>query len=334
MTAAVFDGFGESKDKIRVVHDLPTPVYASNEVVIKVHAASLNPIDWKILHGHLALIRSLQPTPFIPGFDVAGEVVAVGQGCHRLKKGDLVYAMAHFTKCGTVAQYVSMKEDLVALKPTNLDFSQAASIPLVGLTTWQAIIDFGQLERGQKIFINGGSGGIGTFAIQLAKHIGAYVATTCSDRNIDLMKQLGADEIINYKQQDYGEVLKGKNFDVVYDAVGGYDVWQKAQAILKPSGRFATIVGDSPSALTVTKLVSTGLSIANRKIWSLLGHPAYAAVTCSSNAAQLQLITKLIEQEKIKPIVERVYDLPDVLAAFEHIISGRVTGKLVIKIDE
>jgi len=299
---------------------------------VKVYAASLNPVDYKILEGFLWMLCPLQPKPFIPGFDISGEVVEVGANCKRFKKGDKIYAMANFLRCGALAEYVAISEDLVALKPSNLTFAEAATVPLACETSYQSLVTSARLKSGERVFINGGSGGTGTFGIQIAKYLGAEVATTCSERNIELVKSLGADHIIDYNKKDPAEELH--DYDVVYDCVGGYDVWEKALKILKPTGRFVTIAGDKQSPIGPMSVAKNASSLINRSFWWAFGkYPSYSLVLAKSNSADLIAITDMIEQEKIRTIIDRSFSLDDSIEAFKYQMSGRVRGKLVIEID-
>jgi len=242
--------------------------------------------------------------------------------------------MAHFLKCGTLAEFVSIQEELVSLKPTNLTFEEAATLPLAGLTSYQALIDTCHLKKNEKVLINGGAGGTGSFAIQLAKYLGAEVAVTCSQRNVEFVTRLGADHIIDYQKEDVGEALKGKNYDVVYDTVGGQEIWNKSMnQILSPSGRFVTITGDKQAPINLLDGISTGAKLVNRNFWNLIGQtPSYSKITCSTNAPQLDQIRKIVEEGSIKPIIEKSYPLESSIDAFKHLMTGRVSGKLVISV--
>jgi len=336
MKAVVFDGYGEPDDKIRFVQNHPIPVVGNSDVLIRVHAASLNPIDYKILHGYLWLLKMAQTWPFIPGHDVSGVVVHTGSHCKRIKTGDKVYSMATFLRCGTLAEYVSIQEEFVSLKPTNLTFEEAATLPLAGLTSFQALIDSSHLKKSEKVLINGGAGGTGSFGIQLAQYLGAEVAVTCSQRNVELVTRLGADHIIDYQKEDVGVALKGKNYDVVYDTVGGQEIWNKSMNdILSPSGRFVTIAGDKQAPIDPISGISTGAKVVNRGFWNLIGQaPSYSMVLCKSNALQLDQIRKIVEEGSIKPIIEKTYPLESSLDAFKHLMTGRVSGKLAISVFE
>ena len=205
MKAFVVDRYGR-KNGVRA-GDMPVPELREDDVLIQIHAAGVNPLDSKIRDGEFKLILPYR-LPLILGNDLAGVVVRVGSRVRRFKPGDEVYARPHKDRIGTFAEFIAVKEDGVALKPKTLTMEEAASIPLVGLTAWQALVEKGQVKKGQKVLIHAGSGGVGTFAIQLAKHLGATVATTAGAANAGLMKQLGADIVIDYKKDDFAAVLK------------------------------------------------------------------------------------------------------------------------------
>jgi len=332
MKGIVLEGFGAPAEKLKLRNDLPLPQFGSSEVVIRVSAASLNPVDFKIVTGYLSILKPMHPNPFIPGFDVSGEIAEVGANCKQFKKGDKVFAMAHFLKCGTLAEYVTINADLLAHKPSNMTFAEAATIPLVGITSYQALVDHGKIKSGERVFINGGSGGTGSFGIQLAKILGAEVATTCSERNIELVKSLGADHVIDYTKTDFSQELK--DYDVVYDCIGGYDVWEKSLKILKPNGRFLTIAGDKPGPINPLTMASSGARLVNRNFWNILGYyPSYCHLTANTNGAQLEIIKSYIEEGKIRAIVDRTYTLENSVEAFEYQMSNRVRGKLVIDVN-
>mgnify|MGYP006350091975 FL=1 len=225
-------------DKLEMV-DLPEPVVNDNEVLIQIHAASINLIDSKLKSGEFKLILPYK-LPLILGHDVAGVVTKTGYKVSRFKVGDEVFAQPAVLKIGTLAEYIAINETNVALKPQNISMEEAASIPLVGLTAWQALIEKANLKKGQKVFIQAGSGGVGTFAIQLAKHVGATVATTTSETNFDLVKRLGADVVIDYKRDDFETMLK--DYDVVLNSQDTKSL-EKSLRILKPNGKVISISG-------------------------------------------------------------------------------------------
>ena len=219
--------------------DMPDPILRDDEVLVQVHAAGVNLLDSRIRDGEFKLILPYR-LPLILGHDVAGEVVKVGPGVRQFKPGDEVYARPDDFRIGTFADFVAVKEDSLAIKPNNVTMEEAASIPLVGLTAWQALVEKAKLKKGQKIFIQAGSGGVGTFAIQLAKHLGATVATTTSTANVALVKSLGADVVIDYKTQDFEDVLR--DYDVVLNSQDGKTL-EKSLSVLKRGGKLISISG-------------------------------------------------------------------------------------------
>src|SRR5207244_5360676 len=215
MKAVIVDRYG-SADRVRD-SEVPDPEMREDDVLIEIHAAGVNPLDSKIRDGEFKLLLPYR-LPLILGNELAGVVVRVGSRVRRFKPGDEVYARPNKDRIGTFAELISMNEDAVAIKPKALTMEEAASIPLVGLTAWQALIERAHLKKGQKVLIHAGSGGVGTFAIQLAKHIGATVATTTSTANVDLVKGLGADVVMDYKKEDFEKVMSG--YDVVLNSLG------------------------------------------------------------------------------------------------------------------
>src|SRR2546421_2413000 len=237
MKAFVVDRY-KSKSAVRL-GQMPEPEVRDDDVLVQVHAASLNQLDSKIRDGEFKLILPYR-LPLILGNDVAGVVVRVGSRVRRFKPGDEVYARPDQDRIGTFAEFISIQEDAVANKHEELTMEEAASIPLVGLTAWQALIERVNLKKGQKVFIQAGSGGVGTFAIQLAKHLGATVATTTSTANLDWVQRLGADIVIDYKQDDFETILH--EYDVVLHSQGG-ETLEKSLRVLKPGGMLISISG-------------------------------------------------------------------------------------------
>src|SRR5438046_8704335 len=242
MKAFVVERYGKN-DGIRFV-EMPEPELRDADVLVRVHAAGVNVLDCKIRDGEFKLILPYR-LPLILGNDVAGVVVRVGSKVRRFKPGDAVYARPHPDRIGTFAEFIAMNEADIALKPKHLTMEEAGSIPMVGLTAWQVLIERANLKKGQKVLIHAGSGGVGTFAIQLAKHIGATVATTTSTANIDLVKSLGADVVIDYKKEDFEKVLSG--YDLVLNSLGK-DTLEKSLKVLKPGGKLISISGPPDAA--------------------------------------------------------------------------------------
>lgn len=314
--------------------EMPEPEVRDNDVLVAIHAASLNPLDTKIRDGEFKLILPYR-LPLILGNDVAGVAVRVGAKVRSFKSGDEVYARPNQDRIGTFAELIAMDQADVALKPRNLSMAEAASIPLVGLTAWQVLIERAKLKQGQKVLIHAGSGGVGTFAIQLAKHIGATVATTTSTTNVDLVRSLGADVVIDYKNEDFAKVLQG--YDVVLNSQGK-DTLEKSLKVLKPGGKLFSISG--PPDMAFAK--ESGLNWFFRQVMRLLSFGIrskaaqlgvnYSFVLMRANGEQLSKITSLIESGVIRPVVDRVFPFHATNEAMDYLATGRAKGKVVIKV--
>lgn len=331
MKAMIIDKYG--KVPMRMT-EVPTPEINEYEVLAEIHAASINPIDFKIRDGKVKMLLKYE-MPLILGNDFSGVIVKTGAKVTRFKVGDEIYARPRKNKIGTFAEYIAIHEDDVALKPKNLSFEEAASIPLVGLTSYQALHDIIHLQKGQKILIHAGSGGVGTFAIQLAKIMGATVATTASEAGANLVNSLGADEIINYKKEKFEDILK--NYDAVFDTIGGTTL-EKSFDIIKSGGNIVSVSG-MPNA-RFGKEFGSGFfktllfSLASKKLTALeKKHSAqYSFLFMKPSGDQLRIIANYIESGKIKPIIDRVFPFEDAQKAMEYSESGRAKGKIIVKI--
>ena len=331
MRAMIIDRYGKVPMRLA---EMPTPEVGEYEVLAEIHAASINPVDFKIRDGKVKLLLKYK-MPLILGNDFSGVVAKVGAKVTRFKVGDEIYARPRKSKIGTFAEYIAIHEDDIALKPKNLSFEEAASIPLVGLTTYQALADIMQLQKGQKILIQAGAGGVGTFAIQLAKIMGAFVATTASEAGANLVKSLGADEIINYKTEKFEEKLK--NYDAVFDTLGG-EILEKSFGVLKSGGKIVSVSGlpnarfgrEYGSGFFKTLLfsaVSHKLTALEKK-----HHVQYSFLFMKPSGEQLRTIANYIEDGKIKPIIDRVYPFENAQEAMEYAETGRAKGKIIVKI--
>lgn len=332
MKAIVIENYG--KNAPLVLTEQPMPSIREHDVLVEIHAASLNPIDFKIKEGKVKFLLSYK-FPLILGNDFSGVVVKVGERVKAFKPGDEVYGRPRKSRIGTLAEFIAVHEDDIWLKPQNLTFEEAASIPLVGLTTYQAFSDILHLQKGQKILIHAGSGGVGTFAIQLAKRMGAFVATTASDKGYELVKSLGADLIINYKKENFEEKLTG--YDAVFDTLGG-DVLEKSFRILKPGGQIVSVSG-MPNArfgkeANLGWMKTAMLSIVSRKITALerKTQTKYHFLFMKASGAQWKILTEMIEAGQIKPVIDKVYQLKDTAQAFDYLESGRAKGKVIVKV--
>jgi len=332
MKAFVLDRYG--KRRALQAAELPTPALRDDEVLVRVHAAGVNQLDSKIRDGEFKLILPYR-LPLVLGHDVAGVVVETGPRVRQFKAGDEVYARTDDFRIGTLAEFVPVKEASLALKPKGLSMEEAASIPLVGLTAWQALVERAGLKPGQKVFIQAGSGGVGTFAIQLAKHLGATVATTTSTTNVELVKSLGADIVIDYKRQDFEDVLR--DCDVVVNSQDGKTL-DKSLRVLKPGGKLISISGPPDpefgaaiAAPGFVKLVIRLLSSGIRRRAKARG-VSYSFLFMKANGSQLREITRLIEAGAIRPVLDRVFPFEATNEAMTYVEAGRAKGKVVVKL--
>ncbi|WP_372367125.1 NADP-dependent oxidoreductase [Candidatus Uabimicrobium sp. HlEnr_7] len=312
----------------------PVPEVGESDILAEIHAASVNPVDFKMRNGKVKILLKYK-MPLILGNDFAGVVTKIGKKVTKFKVGDEIYARVPKNRIGTFAEYIAVHEKAVAIKPKNLSFEEAASIPLVGLTSYQALCDIMHLEKDQKILIQAGAGGVGTFAIQLAKIIGAHVTTTVSDAGMELVKSLGADSVINYRQQNFEDVLT--NCDAVYDTLGG-EYLEKAFSIVKPNGNIVSISG-LPNAkfgkqYKVGTLKTLLFSLVTRKITKLEKRSGvkYTFLFMSDSGEQLDIIRNFIEDGKIRPIVDRIFPFSETQKALDYVESGRAKGKVIVKI--
>ena len=332
MKAFVVDKY-KKKGALRLAN-VPEPEVQDTDVLVRVHATAVNLLDSKLRDGEFKLILPYRP-PFILGHDVAGTVVKTGSRASRFKVGDEVYARPRDHRVGTFAEFIAINEADVALKPKNLSMTEAASIPLVGLTAWQALVEVGKVKPGQKVFIQAGSGGVGTFAIQLAKHLGATVATTTSARNAELVKSLGADVVIDYNTQDFEKVLSG--YDLVLNSQDPKTL-DKSLGVLKPGGQLISISGPPDPAFAkeaglnlFLKLIMRLLSRGVRKKAERLGL-RYSFLFMRAQGQQLSEITSLIEAGVIRSVVDKVFPFENTGDALAYVETGRAKGKVVIAV--
>ena len=332
MKAFVVDKY--NKKGILRLAEMPVPNVEDSDVLVEVHAAGVNLLDSKLRTGEFKLFLPYR-RPFILGHDVAGTVVRVGSKVRKFKPGDDVYARPRDGRVGTFAEFIAMDEADVALKPNNLSMEEAASIPLVGLTAWQTLIERAGLRKGQKVFIQAGSGGVGTFAIQLAKHLGAAVATTASAASADLVKGLGADVVVDYRKDDFDKVLSG--YDVVLNSQDAKTL-EKSLAVLKPGGKLISISGPPDPEFARTKGLNPVLRLLMRLLsWGIRAKAKRHGVSFSflfmwAQGDQLSKITALIESGAIRPVVDRVFPFDAANEALAYVETGRAKGKVVIKI--
>lgn len=314
--------------------EVPAPELRDDEVLVEVHAAGVNLLDAKIRSGEFKLILPYR-LPVVLGHDVAGIVARVGARVRQFRPGDEVYARADDFRIGTFAEFVAVKASSLAPKPEGLSMEEAASIPLVGLTAWQALVEKAGLKKGQKVFIQAGSGGVGTFAIQLAKHLGAVVATTTSAANAALVKRLGADLVIDYRTQDFEDVLR--DCDVVLNSQDAKTL-AKSLRVLKRGGRLVSIsgppdpeFGQAIAAPGFVKLAVRLLSWSVRRKARARG-VGYSFLFMRAEGNQLREITRLIEAGAIRPVIDRVFPFESTNEALAYVEAGRAKGKVVIKL--
>ncbi|QHT58596.1 NADP-dependent oxidoreductase [Paenibacillus lycopersici] len=332
MRTMIIEKYG--KDVPLLMAERPMPVIGEYDVLVAIHAASLNPIDFKVKEGKARLLLKYD-FPLILGNDFSGVVVKAGGRVNEFKPGDEVYGRPRKGRIGTLADYIAVHRDDLSLKPRNLSFEEAASIPLVGLTTYQAFYDILNLQQGQKILIHAGSGGVGSFAIQLAKLMGAYVATTVSEKGYDLVKSLGADRIINYRNENFEELLSG--YDAVFDTLGGAAL-EKSFRVLKPNGKIVSVSG-VPNARfgQETRLgwwKTALLSLVSRKLTALerATRTSYHFLFMKPSGTQLTKIKEWIEAGRIIPVIDQVFKFEEAPQALKYLESGRAKGKVVVRI--
>ena len=306
-------------DQIQII-DIEIPTPKANEVLIRTHAASINSWDWEIILGTPwvnRVVRSLTSKYDILGADVAGKVEAVGRAVSRFAVGDEVYGDLSQCHWGGFSEYVTADQSALFPKPTNLTFSQAAAVPQAGLLAFQGLCDKGQLQAGEHVLINGASGGAGTFAVQLAKHMGAEITAVCSGGKIDLVASLGADHVIDYTRQDFTQ--SGQQYDLILDIQGHHSV-PDYKRVLKPNGRYVMVGGETP--------------LIYRVLWqsirtALFGGPQMGLLLHKANKG-LNELTQLLEKGIIKPVIDRSYPLDELQLAMRYYAEGHARGKVVI----
>lgn len=311
MRAIAIDKYG-TLDEMKL-KQLAMPIIGPKDICIEVHASAVNPVDIAIRNGWLHN-RTQHTFPLILGWDVSGVVSAIGSEVEHVKVGDEVYSYVDLPRNGTYAEYVAVDEKLVALKPKNIDFLEAASLPLVGTCSYRALIEDGKIKKDDRVLILGGAGGVGSFAIQLAKNVGAYVVTTTSSKNIDFVKSLGADEIIDYTTSEPGSYPN--DFDFVFDTVGR-EAFEHSFNLVKPNGKIVSIA---------TFVSSSDLEKAKAKdisVQFLISDP---------DGGMLREITCLVEQDKIKPVIGAVFPLEEAQKAHQLSETKHARGKIILQV--
>jgi NADPH:quinone reductase-like Zn-dependent oxidoreductase len=307
MKAAQISEYG-GKDVLQVTVDAPKPTAKPGQVLVEVYAAAINPFDLKVREGYTKQMVELD-FPATLGGDVAGVVAEAAEG---FTQGQAVYGQANaLGGQGSFAEYTLVKASQLAAKPETINFATAAALPLVSVSAYQALVDYMKLQKGRKILIHGGAGGIGSLAIQLAKHLGAYVAATAAAKDTDFVKSLGADEVIDYKTQDFSEILK--DYDAVYDTVGG-ETNKKSYLVLKPGGSLVSMAEQPDEELTRKYQIK------------------YTAQQTRVTPERLGAITELVDSGVLKPIIDKIFPLEQAAEALEYQKTGAPKGKVVIQI--
>ncbi|WP_251358802.1 NADP-dependent oxidoreductase [Kangiella sp. TOML190] len=310
MKAVRMHQYGDAK--VLSYEDAPKPEIAADEVLIKIVASSVNPVDWKVRAGYLKDYINYD-MPLTPGWDLSGVVEAVGSQVTDFKAGDQVYSRPDINRNGTYAEYISVKADEVALKPQTISHTEAATLPLAGITAWDAIVTHGNLKAGQKVLVHAGSGGVGSLAIQIAKARGAYVISTTSSKNAALVKSLGADQVIDYTTTDFSQVLS--DLDMVFDTLGG-EVQESSFSVLKPGGLLASVV----SPPSQEKAQEYGVKAMDYFI--------------EPNAQILEQLAEMVDQGQVRPLVGAEFALSDIEKAHALSESGRTVGKIALYVGQ
>lgn len=304
--------------------EVDKPIPKDNQVLVKVHATSLNFGNLVLLKGEPFLARFAfgltKPKYRIPGGDIAGRVEAVGKDVKHFQPGDEVFGDLSGCGWGGFAEYVAVPESALALKPANLSFEEAAAVPMAGVTALQGLRDKGEIQSGQKVLINGASGGVGTFAVQIAKSFGAEVTGVCSTRNIDILQSLGADDVIDYSKEDFTK--KNKRYDLIAGVNGNHSM-SAYKRVLNPNGRFVH-VGGSGSQMFQAMALGPWISLTEKKKMGTFLQRA--------NQKDLIYLKELIEDGKVKPVIDRCYKLSEVKEAFRYFAEGHAQGKVVITV--
>lgn len=310
MKAIVIDTYGDKE--VLQERKIEKPSIKDNQVLLENYATSINPIDWKIRAGYLKEMIKFE-FPITLGWDTAGVIVEKGKGVSQFKIGERVFARPETTRQGTYAEYVAVDENLLARIPESMSFEQAAAIPLAGLTAWQCLVDFGGIKKGDKVLIHAGAGGVGNFAIQIAKSFKAYVATTASEENEDVVKALGADQFINYKKEEFSEILK--DYDLVLDTMGG-KVQSNSYKVLKRGGKLVSIA-QAPNAEEAEKY-----GVKAEFLW------------LKTNGKQLKMLADLFDSGQLKPLIGETFDLSEKGLRDAHALSEthHAKGKIVIRV--
>jgi NADPH:quinone reductase-like Zn-dependent oxidoreductase len=311
--------------------EVPAPEVGPRDVLVEVRAASINPLDKMVRNGEFKQLIKYK-RPFVLGHDVAGVVTRVGGDVHDFKVGDEVWSRPRDLRIGTFAEQIAIDASDVALKPTSLSFEEAAAVPLVALAAWQALVDLADVRPGQKVLVHAGAGGLGSTVIQVAKHLGAYVATTASTKDVDKVRDLGADEVVDYTQADFADVLSG--YDVVVDSLGLASL-EKSLTVLKPGGLAISVVGPpdphfavqlgQPVLKPVMALMSRKIRLRAKKLGV-----RYSFLFMKASGAQLKTLAALYDTGVLRPVLDRTFAFADTIEAMAYVEQGRANGKIVV----
>ncbi|MEG4010113.1 NAD(P)-dependent alcohol dehydrogenase [Microcoleus sp. Pol11C1] len=314
MKAVAFDRYGSAEEL--QYRELEKPIAKPNELLVRVRASSVNPVDWKIRQGHLQLLTGFN-FPRIVGSDISGVVVEVGREVTKFQPGDEVYTFLSPISGGACAEYAVVAESDAAIKPKNITHAEAAAVPIAGLTALQSLRDLGQIQAGNKVLINGASGGVGTFSVQVAKAMNAEVTGVCSAKNRELVKSLGADSVLDYEEIDFTQ--QTDKYDIILDAVGT-KTFAECEKVLQPEGIYISTL---PSFENLAPMLTS---------WFISGKKA-KFILANANPSDLGALRELIESDKVEPIVDRTYSLAEVAAAHAYSETGRAIGKIAIVIE-
>lgn len=308
MKAVIINQYGHV-DELKYM-DVAEPEIEGNDVLIEIKATAVNPVDWEIREGYFNQNLTYE-FPLILGWDAAGVIKKVGDHVTKFSVGDVVFTSPDLKRNGTYAEYVAVNENLVAKKPERLSYEEAASIPLVGLTAWQSLVDTAKIKKGDRVLIHAGAGGVGTFAIQLAKALGCWVATTTSSKNIDFLRQLGADQVINYEEEQFVDVLSP--VDVVFDTLGG-EIQKQSYEVLRKGGCLVSIAGVPDEQMAKENGVKVCFVFMNQ------------------DGERLEKIGELLAAGDIRPTIGKVMNLSEIQEAHRLSETGHMRGKIVLKV--
>ncbi|MEK6280837.1 MAG: NAD(P)-dependent alcohol dehydrogenase [Acidobacteriota bacterium] len=327
MKAAIYTSYGPP-DVVRIA-DVEKPVPKDDEVLIKVRTASVNPLDWRLMKGEPQILRLFlglrKPKLGRPGVDVAGEIEAAGINVTQFKPGDAVFGGCQ----GAFAEYACTAASKLVMKPDNVTFEQAASVNVAGLTALQGLRDKGKIQPGSKVLINGAAGGVGTFAVQIAKWFGAHVTGVCSTRNMDMVRSIGADEVIDYTQQDFttSDLSSNQRYDLILECVGNHS-FSACKRVLTPDGRFVGV--GAPHDVSMLALLAPMIK---DLLLSVFGSQKAVMFIAKSSQDDLRLCGELIATGKLTPVIDRRYSLSDASEAVRHVEEGHARGKVIIALD-